>query len=475
MKIKISILLSLWTLSLFSQVSVFEVNHPTALSEDLFGCGVAISDEFAFVGSCYKDSGVGSVSAFFKENENWKFIEEFSPSDYIIQGLFGVTCSMTNKTLIVGAPGSFDSFITGQIYVFIRNGDDWFESQIVTPDNSFLFSAFGTAVSNTDNYILVGAPYHDDGGKAVVYVKENDQFVLNSQFSNPGGILDFGSFVSIDNDWAIVGGAHYDQTSQEKKKTICLYKNTGTEWMFTQQIILPYGSSTHSVGSADVEIKDDKLIFGGYRPTFQSQPQTVPGGIYVYNLINDEWVLEQDMKPEGYETKELGRAVSLSENFALAGTHKKISEDEHIQSLLIYDRSDDNNWKQIFDFDLPSNNYTFRQDVSNHYAIVGSPNGFNEPSTVYIFDLRTFSNIEEDYIEPRLTLFPNPCLDHLDIESEELIKNIIIYNVSGQIVKSIKNVNQHSLNINLMGLTSGSYSIQIESTKGKNSKTFFKK
>ena len=87
---------------------------------------------------------------------------------------FGKSVSLVGDFLIVGAPGeSSDSLGTngdqtnnaaagsGAVYVFVRNGESWFQTAYVKASNVGAGDSFGTDVDILDNSFLVGAPGED--------------------------------------------------------------------------------------------------------------------------------------------------------------------------------------------------------------------------------------------------------------------------------------------------------------------------
>ncbi len=121
MKTAFTIILNFFAFIILAQVTVTELSHPTAIPSDQFGSSASISDDFAAVGAYLKNDQIGTVSIFKRENDDWVFSEELSPSDNFEDGLFGRSCAMTNKTLIVGAPGqNWPNDKIGQAYIYTK-------------------------------------------------------------------------------------------------------------------------------------------------------------------------------------------------------------------------------------------------------------------------------------------------------------------------------------------------------------------
>ncbi len=66
---------------------------------------------------------------------------------------------------------------------------------------------------------------------------------------------------------------------------------------------------------------------------------------------------------------------------------------------------------------------------------------------------------------PDLTVFPNPAMDHVTISSEEVIREIRLYNLTGQTIKSVKpGAGEYQMNIGQ--LQSGMYLLQVSYENG---------
>jgi len=84
------------------------------------------------------------------------------------------------------------------------------------------------------------------------------------------------------------------------------------------------------------------------------------------------------------------------------------------------------------------------------------------PSVSYIFIAKLASalSIEEEQLTS-VKLYPNPANDFIKIEHKKAINNITIYNITGQIIKTIKASNSNSAKINIMNLNDGLYYIRV--------------
>jgi hypothetical protein len=68
----------------------------------------------------------------------------------------------------------------------------------------------------------------------------------------------------------------------------------------------------------------------------------------------------------------------------------------------------------------------------------------------------------EDLSAAGLKAYPNPAANTLMIESEtDEISAAYIYNTTGQLVKSVRDINSNTVNIDVSDLSSGFYMLKI--------------
>ncbi len=90
------------------------------------------------------------------------------------------------------------------------------------------------------------------------------------------------------------------------------------------------------------------------------------------------------------------------------------------------------------------------------------------------FDVSVKVEFEESVLagemtDPEISVFPNPARDKLYIEGNEKIKQIMLFNISGQVIKDI-DAEGFSCEINLSYIRTGLYLVKIHTTKGVHTK-----
>ncbi len=207
-----------------------------AAQDDRFGRRVSISGDRVIVGAPLNDengSGSGAAYIFFRESgSEWVEEEPLLPDDPLVNANFGTSVAIDGNRAIVGAYRD-DALGTnsGSAYIFSRSvegqgSNDWGDPFKVVASDGAPFDQFGTSVSFSGEFALVGAPLADSGqlsdvGAAYVYrfVEGSDEGEMEPSFlfhgkltaCNGSGADSFGEAVSIDGERALAGARYDDE------------------------------------------------------------------------------------------------------------------------------------------------------------------------------------------------------------------------------------------------------------------------
>ncbi|MDP8238925.1 MAG: T9SS type A sorting domain-containing protein, partial [Candidatus Hatepunaea meridiana] len=163
-----------------------------AAEGDYFGCSVTISGDYAVVGAYGDDDGAGSAYIFVRDGANWTEQAKLTADDAETGDRFGYSVFINGDYAVVGAHG--DGYKTGSAYIFVRDGADWTEQAKLTADDGAVHDRFGSSVSFSGDYAVVGADRDDDGGSSsgsayIYYLAENNIELSGDMADNP---VDFG-------------------------------------------------------------------------------------------------------------------------------------------------------------------------------------------------------------------------------------------------------------------------------------------
>ncbi|KAJ5071117.1 hypothetical protein M0811_10601 [Anaeramoeba ignava] len=148
--------------------------------DDTFGTSVGIEKNYSIIGAfgATVDENFAQGKAYIFQNNGtyWNQQQILIASDGESSDNFGVSSAISNGVVIIGAynaaVGKYMS--QGKAYIFQSDGIYWNQLQIISPNDTLYGELFGTSVSISENYIVVGAPDASLGntlyvGKAYIF------------------------------------------------------------------------------------------------------------------------------------------------------------------------------------------------------------------------------------------------------------------------------------------------------------------
>lgn len=176
---------------------------PVAVPNEGFGAAVAASGDAVVVGG-----GADRVVIFRRAADAWARETEIeAPSGSV--GEFGKSVAIDGDTVIVGALRA--------AYVYAYDGSVWTQEDTLAAANND--DAFGVAVGVAGDTAVVGSSSDSSripsSGAAFVFVRNGAQWTEQDvlKASNPGNGDSFGSSVAIDGDFVVVGARGEDSDS----------------------------------------------------------------------------------------------------------------------------------------------------------------------------------------------------------------------------------------------------------------------
>ncbi|MCO6511583.1 MAG: hypothetical protein J5I65_12395 [Aridibacter famidurans] len=148
---------------------VTKIASPDGAAGDEFGSAVSISNDTLIIGAPIAgDSGAGSAYLYGRNQggaENWGLISKLQASDATAGNEFGYSVAINGDTAVVGSIG--DAGNTGSAYIFGRNTggpEVWGQIRKLQASDAQFDDGFGFAVSIYGDRVAVGAPGNDDLG-----------------------------------------------------------------------------------------------------------------------------------------------------------------------------------------------------------------------------------------------------------------------------------------------------------------------
>jgi hypothetical protein len=256
-------------------------------------------------------------------------LQKLTAADGALADTFGKSVALTNNYAVVGSPLDDDGGTdAGSVYVFARVGLNWVQLPKITAFDRASGDNFGFSVSIGGDTIVVGAPNDDDGGSntgSIYFYTLN----INGTPDDPGDDSwtfqakvtaadrfagdNFGFSVGIDGDDAIVG-AILDDDTVANSGSAYIYHRTGIAW--AQQAKLHAGSpALNARFGYSVDIDGDSAIVGAEQP----QP-TAPGAAYVFLRTGVVWAQQtQLMGSDVVNGDRFGTSVGIDGEIAIVG------------------------------------------------------------------------------------------------------------------------------------------------------------
>ena len=394
------------------------------------------------------------------------------------RGWFGGAVCIDGDTAVVGARTVFNhthGFADGSglVYIYEREGKKILLKQKLRPKNVKNGERFGFAVDLSGDTLVVGSPFHGDGGGpdlgvAYAYVREKDEFQLQRRFFGDGGAGRFGWSVAIDRDTIVVGIPFQDMFVREDGAA-SIYVREGKFWEKQALLWAKDGSGQENFGWS-VAISGNRVIIGS--PHIGQQ---TPGAAYIFARQEGAWAQQLRLNASNKEIgANFGFAVDIDINRAVVGAPLEDSIGKDAGAVYSYLR-EDSTWtektkfvpKRVVPGELhkiwEGDAYGSAVAIARRgpYAVVGAPGDNlhrlppNPSGAMYVYDTG------EDFLTPRpvelifltattlgtvkrtalLQNFPNPFNPETWIPyqlAESVDVSISIYNVQGHRIRRIE-------------------------------------
>ncbi len=345
-------------------------------------------------------------------------------------------------------------------------------------------SGYSVSLSSDGSLLAIGAPRNDGNGSGSGHVRVYQN--LSGVWTQLGTDIDgeaagdyLGDSVSLSSDGNIVAiGATENDGYGSKSGHVRVYQNLSGVW--TQLGTDIDGEASYNYSGSSVSLSSDgSMVAIGARGNEGNGGDS--GHVRVYQNSSNVWTqIGTDIDGEAALDRS-GISVSLSSDGSVVAIGASFNDGNGNASghVRIYQNLSDV-WTQIgTDIDGEAVNDHFGSSVSlssnGDTVAIGAPdNDENEPESghVRVYDLSAILSLETNEISKNFTLYPNPVTNQLQIQlAPSLAYNkATIYNYLGQLVLQSK-----TTTINVSGLATGVYFLEVETNKGKGVKRFIKK
>ena len=392
---------------------------------------------------------------------------------------YSVSLSSDGSIVAIGAPlntGEGPSNRSGHVRVYKNESSNWIQiGQDIDGESQDNFSGYSLSLSSDGSIIAIGAPTNNgingmQNGHTRIYKNESDNWIQigqdidgESQFDRSGYSLS----LSSDGSVIAIGARNNNGINGINSGHVRVYKNESGNWIQIGQDIDGEGEGDESGRSVSLS-SDGSIIAIGARNN-NGINGINSGHVRVYKNESGNWIqIGQDIDGER-EGDDSGRSVSLSSDGSIIAIGAPLNDEINgFQSghVRIYENQL-NNWVQIGqDIDGEGNidHSGSSLSLSSNGLVVAVGASQNLVSGhVRVYDLNGLLSIEESY-QLNIDIFPNPAQNQFTIQLENIseLLQVTIYNFLGQEVLSSKQTT-----INTSKLISGTYLVEVVTTKGK--------
>ena len=336
-----------------SMASEFKLTAFDGSAFDSFGKAVAMTDDFAIVGSIFDDYGISSGAAYIfqRNNTQWTFHQKLMSCDQIETEIstpfwgnyFGRSVGISDKVAVVGAYGDDEiAPSAGAAYIFNRVIDSsgqsiWKCGEKLTIPESKTEDRFGFSVAIYQDYIIIGAFGDDtmgsDSGAAYLFHFKNSKWTLIKKLTNPQGKRNdnFGYAVSITKDFALVG-AKGDSSNGIAAGAAFVYS---LQSLNNPQKLIPSRAKNGDQFGISVSIYQSNLIVGS------SPLEVTPpfGSACIFQYSSSSWSEVTSLSSlQTMPSDHFASSVAISSKFALIGADGDNTLGQSAGAIYIYDK-----------------------------------------------------------------------------------------------------------------------------------------
>lgn len=490
---------------------------------DYFGWSVSMSGKYAVIGAYFESqdengentvNSAGSVYIFEETAGVWSQIQKVVASDREANDYFGYAVSISGDYFVVGAYGEDHNVVgtatlnnAGSAYIFHNTAGTWSQVQKIVASDRSVGDYFGSAVSISGDYILIGAYREaEDVGGANTLAYSGSAYIFHNTagtWSQTQKIVandrefdaSFGISVAISGDNAVVGAFKESKNaaggnSLSGAGAAYVFTNNGGTWSQNQKLVASDRSSGDYFGRG-VAIFGDKAIVGAYQEHHNTQGQdsvASAGSAYVYKFDSGTWSeVNKIVASDRGEGDNFGFAVGISNEFAIVGADKEAhdvnggSQLTASGSIYIFEETCtlDNSvavtgetisanlagatyqWLDCDNSNAPISGETgqsFTPTITGNYAVEITQNNCTLISACTNIALVGLDDVTSN----NFVIAPNPNNGLFTITSNNTIEKVEVYSIVGALVYSNDKNTSSSINIDLQNENKGVYFIKID-------------
>jgi hypothetical protein len=250
---------------------------------------------------------------------SWTQQAMLTASDGAASDFFGTAVSLSGDYALVGAGFDDDlGSMSGSAYVFHRTGTAWTQQAKLTAADGAANDFFGEAsVSLSGDYALVGA-WSDDLSRGSAYIFHRvgstwtQQAKLTAAVRQQGA--SFGGDVCLDGDYALIG-ASSDSTSG----AAYVFRRSGSAWTEIAKLT-PSDGAIHDWFGSSVSLRGNLALIAARGDDDRGSDS---GSAYVFTMTGSVWAETAKLTAsDGAANDTFGAAVAIDGDEALVSSHR---------------------------------------------------------------------------------------------------------------------------------------------------------
>jgi hypothetical protein len=308
-----------------------------------FGVSVAAVSETIFVAASPMRNGKrgpGSVYVFQHRSAGWVRADVLSVPEIAVEDLFGVSMAADGDTLVVGAQfADARGEDSGQAYVFERDNGRWHQATVLSASDAAAGDQFGLTVSVSEETIVVGARLADSGaadaGAAYVFARVNGSWQqVRKLIASDAAAGDIFGRVSIDKDLMIVTADLNDDRGRNAGKAYA-FQNRGGAWVEVAQITANDGTAGDEFG-VSLALKDSIAVFGAVGANGRADDS---GAAYVFERRESVWAQVGRLTAnDGATGDAFGLSVAAGTDTIIVGAPNHGGAGTHAGAAYVFER-----------------------------------------------------------------------------------------------------------------------------------------
>jgi hypothetical protein len=468
---------------------------------DYFGREVAISGEYAIIGSPFKDDdkigkNTGAVYIFKSESDGWEEMQKLVASDPAIDDNFGISVAINGDYAFVGAwqededaSGTNSQSNAGSVYVFKNVDGTWVETQKLVTSDRTAGDYFGVSIALNDSFAIIGAYREDhdalgensltESGSAYVFKNVDNSWIeVQKLVTADRGKEDwFGVNISISDDYIVISSYkededEYGNNTLDLAGSAYIFKYSNGRFIQEAKLVSSDREEGDYFGSA-VSISGDYAFIAAYQEeddTNDQNAKTNAGSVYVFKNKNGNWEETQKIVATDRGSFDFfGWDVSVSGDYALIGQNPSFSSDRYVYAY----RNINGTWSEMQKLVASDAGKFFGGSLflEDKIAIIGASqddkdadgeNSISGAGSAYIFSLKSNTGNTEIKNTAKIEIYPNPVYNTLYIDcKDEAVQAITIYDLQGKAILKKYGLSD-IFSVDISSLNRGVYILQID-------------